>query len=1537
MDKIKLFLVMGILMIASVSAVNYNILHYFTAESKATPDMVGNWAIDWKGNINNKSAFISTGIWQNTSISQNFLNVTSSTSPETVGKQPFSQMAWVYLSQNNDGSTYILNRGDAGSGNRRSTDIWIDNAEKANFRTCPYGNTTCVTSTSTTAGAGKAFLIIAVYDGSTQYLYINGTLEDSDAQPNGVYNTSDTYFIGASQQNGVGTNGFNGTIDEVAIFNKSLSANEVMKIWKMMRAGYRPYENVSYYIATNGSNSNNGFTIDTPFRTLDMLASTPIDGNQIYIRGGTYVINTSISLNFSSNSKRVRIGNYNNEYPSLIQCYNPYLTANALWTDISTTTGIANTWKSDASWLSTAYPLGYFQNNTELITQKCFNSNVGISGSCSYDEWFTKYNMPQIWVNQTASPDEIYLMLPGGQYPNNLYLCIADEFATLNIEDNDGRGEVIIEGLNFNLHRRAINVNNSDNVTIQYNTMDEGIASIIVEGLHHRGQTIIQFNNFTGHNPDFFYNNWIKNMFEESDVIRSNNDVIGAVQVLNNTFISVTGGVSLVTDSATEECGTKIKGNIWPNQTRAGESSQFELENYACNLTVSDNKIFGNAMSSISIGALNVTGYANIAYNVIYNRNYIINNATSSDPTYCMKIYSPGSVLNQNVNFSHNTCVGYGRGWYALENGIDIYNFTVKDNIFMTRNYSSPAVRGTGTDLKGNYWDYNLYYTNYTGGNLLSYWNNDTNPAAYTSLAAALAGTQANGIWDINSKQGDPQFVNAAAYDLRPRSTSPACSMSSTGSYVGALPCYDAPPDPITNLHNLSVTNDTIRINWTNPTDYGDQNNTLAYINGVNFFNFSKTDTDGWATLLSPSTAYRFDFITTDNAGNKGSNATITITTYANNESAPTGTFPAVIDNSAYVINFTFLQKPYFLSLNLTGNNTNPKVYDYQNDYYFTYADHSYLQTHRVWSASYMGYGEYHLYDVFRDYANYSGKQVYLNYSVDLKDGVVVASCFNSTGGYSYITTITGTGSWVVQSAAGRIDGSCLGNNITIRYAGNPYSSYMDMGDDFIYSEAPYYIKMLGNTVFNSTSESNNSVSLNLTSQGNAMTGNILNFTFYAGYQNTFNYNVSMAYLYTKSINVSVYKTDGVTILNPSCEFNGETVTPKTSLVNFNSTGSNIITCALAGYFNTSQTLLPSYDAINLSMSSITVNISLYDEHLDKPLNYNFSLEFFNGMSFNFSTENGSIVFDGDSLGEYKFYYWSKDLAYPRRTRYVNVATLSDVDLRIYSLNTTWGEYKSLYIIDDSGSAVNHAKVKMLRQFVDCNCFRTVEEAYTDEQGYTRLFPELYTATYKFIVEYDGATKKITNETTLDTRTLQLKISLIDDGSAGFYHTRDVATTLSFDSGSNTWDFTYNDPTDTMTSARIEVIRQTPYLTQTICQNSGTENPGTLLCDISAYANKTGSITAKGYITSGGQEFTADLSDMSYQKDYLSYGLSGVVLSMLIVLVMVFIGSWKPDVMIWFYGLGMIICMFTGLLYLQVSWFIGTMIVGVILIKEMGL
>ncbi len=73
----------------------------------------------------------------------------------------------------------------------------------------------------------------------------------------------------------------------------------------------------TFYVATNGDDSNPG-TITKPFASISKAHSMVVPGDIIYVRGGTYFLNTTLILSRSGTSeKRISLFAYSNENPVL--------------------------------------------------------------------------------------------------------------------------------------------------------------------------------------------------------------------------------------------------------------------------------------------------------------------------------------------------------------------------------------------------------------------------------------------------------------------------------------------------------------------------------------------------------------------------------------------------------------------------------------------------------------------------------------------------------------------------------------------------------------------------------------------------------------------------------------------------------------------------------------------------------------------------------------------------------------------------------------------------------------------------------------------------------------------------------------------------------------------------------------------------------------------------------------------------------------------------------------------------------------------
>lgn len=137
--------------------------------------------------------------------------------------------------------------------------------------------------------------VAAVYDGTNLYLYVDGTLDASRAASGTITKTSDVLAIGNDTGAPPGYSYlFNGLIDEVSIYNRALSSQEIQSIynakqfvWTNAPAG----TNVLTAVATDNSglNSTSAPVTITVGSALPVVQITSPTNNQLFLISPTIV------------------------------------------------------------------------------------------------------------------------------------------------------------------------------------------------------------------------------------------------------------------------------------------------------------------------------------------------------------------------------------------------------------------------------------------------------------------------------------------------------------------------------------------------------------------------------------------------------------------------------------------------------------------------------------------------------------------------------------------------------------------------------------------------------------------------------------------------------------------------------------------------------------------------------------------------------------------------------------------------------------------------------------------------------------------------------------------------------------------------------------------------------------------------------------------------------------------------------------------------------------------------------------------------
>jgi outer membrane protein assembly factor BamB len=156
------------------------------------------------------------------------------------------------------------------------------------------------------------YLVVATFDGATGKLYVNGAMVGSVAKTGVITNYDNTYGLGIGDDSSASDPGFAGTIDEVAIYNRALTAADVTAHYTAAQSGggpppptptpppvgtYVDWSTFGYDLARSGNNPNETTISTGNVGTLQPLWSTnlgstgvtsqPVLASNVTVAGGT--------------------------------------------------------------------------------------------------------------------------------------------------------------------------------------------------------------------------------------------------------------------------------------------------------------------------------------------------------------------------------------------------------------------------------------------------------------------------------------------------------------------------------------------------------------------------------------------------------------------------------------------------------------------------------------------------------------------------------------------------------------------------------------------------------------------------------------------------------------------------------------------------------------------------------------------------------------------------------------------------------------------------------------------------------------------------------------------------------------------------------------------------------------------------------------------------------------------------------------------------------------------------------------------------
>ena len=487
-----------------------------------------------------------------------------------------------------------------------------------------------------------------------------------------------------------------------------------------------------YYVATDGSDSNNGLSIGAPFLTVQKGVSSVDSGGTIYVRGGTYRESIATSGSQHGTAENLtKIHAYQAEIP------------------IIKASDIVTGWvlHSGSVWKKT----GWTANSQQVFDDDAALQQIGIPPHHSTFMYPSQVgtNLADIeqgsfYVDTVA--DVLYVWLTDNSDPNSSVMEASVRYRTLiieadywhlkgmyfrhsNIAADTEQGTAVILGNNCLMESCNVQWCDFAGVSLGYNKHGAEVRNSIISnngalGLNGSGST-----NYAVHHNIINRNNYRNfNAGWNAGGIKTTNDGYGVVEY--NEF-GENYGSGVWFDFANGGNLIIIRSNYIYDSWNPGESGEqdgihFEVSD---NGLIYNNIIRGSFTRGIYLSATNDT--------LVYN-----------------------NTVTGTRSYAAIDVDGVPRSGWTLKNN-KIYNNIIANNSAAI--YDLYMAQNNGVDVAGNFSNYNLIYN--STGIRLKYAPDD-----YTTLAAWGIATG----FDLNSVDTDPDFVVGSGEDYAISDVSPA-------------------------------------------------------------------------------------------------------------------------------------------------------------------------------------------------------------------------------------------------------------------------------------------------------------------------------------------------------------------------------------------------------------------------------------------------------------------------------------------------------------------------------------------------------------------------------------------------------------------------------------------------------------------------------------------------------------------------------------------------------------------------------------------
>ena len=400
-------------------------------------------------------------------------------------------------------------------------------------------------------------------------------------------------------------------------------------------------------------------------------------------------------------------------------------------------------------------------------------------------------------------------------------------------------------------------------------------------------------------------------------------------------------------------------------------------------------------------------------------------------------------------------------------------------------------------------------------------------------------------------------------------------------------------------------------------------------------------------------------------------------------------------------------------------------------------------------------------------------------------------------------------------------------------------------------------------------------------------------------------------------------------------------------------------------YANVSVTVYkPTLDNCTLT-NTPTINVTILQEGTFGPA-YNFTVEFNGnitppvtgryysfGLQKNFTNTNNGTICIFPSWANYTlkdhFTYYAPSYStrnYYLSTQLTNIST----PVTFYALLATDSSEVDITLKDSLSNLVPNYVINAQRYFVNLNAYLTVAQGLTDDSGRTNVFIYQPAGTYVFLVTTrEGAIvgrftqvidSSIQTGTDANGNGIYALTLNLGQGSSNIYKQFGSTTaTCSFSNQTTVLSCTVADQTGAAASSQLDVANMTRLGWSTVCTSQATGSSATLVCQIGNGWNT--SIYSYNLLlrNNDGSYTTAYTGTLDFTTNSLrtSWGTTGFVGTMFIVLMAFGIGIFSPAAALVMSGIGLVASFAFGLLDIGIGSLVGFLcIIALIIWKSRG-